>query len=405
MSRPAVVFDGVWKKFRKGERHDSLRDLIPATIARLVRPRPAGELQDQEFWAVKDVSFEVKPGEALGIIGPNGAGKSTTLKLLTKILKPTLGRCEVRGRVGALIEIAAGFHPDLTGRENVYLQGAILGMSRADVAASFDDIVDFAGVASFVDTPVKRFSSGMQARLGFSIAVHLRPDVLLVDEVLSVGDVSFQMRCIERMHEQLRNGVALVFVSHNLQAISSICDRCLVFGGGAKLFDGAPREATHVYMTAGRTSSARHGATDPTFSVLTSDFLTADGVPRVVQPHEPCFVRVAVRCDRDSPPVSFGLEVERTRDMLYVYGTTSEELGHPLASYRQGDMIEVTFSMRAHFCRGHYRLNFHVRDPRAARFLGMAENVASFTVDEPVSFDGVVDPELEVRVEKTGAGR
>jgi lipopolysaccharide transport system ATP-binding protein len=185
----AIVFDRVWKKYRRGERHDSLRDLLPAAVLRLLRPRrQASELQTEEFWALKDVSFEVGPGEALGIIGPNGAGKSTVLKLLTRILKPTLGACRVTGRVGALIEVAAGFHPDLTGRENIYLQGAILGMKRGEIARKLDEIVAFSGIEDFIDTPVKRYSSGMNARLGFSIAAHVDPEVLLIDEVLAVGD-------------------------------------------------------------------------------------------------------------------------------------------------------------------------------------------------------------------------
>src|SRR5205814_3843662 len=197
----AVVFEGIWKKFRRGERHDSLRDLVPALARGLARRRRPLDLAEQEFWAVRDVSFEVGPGEALGIIGPNGAGKSTSLKLLTKILRPTRGQCALRGRVGALIEVAAGFHPDLTGRENVFLQGAIMGMARNEVTRKLDAIIDFSGLHDFVDTPVKRYSSGMNARLGFSIAANLNPDVLVIDEVLAVGDMAFQQRCINRMEE------------------------------------------------------------------------------------------------------------------------------------------------------------------------------------------------------------
>jgi lipopolysaccharide transport system ATP-binding protein len=239
----SVVFEGVWKKFRRGERHDSLRDLVPALMSRLTgRRRPAG-LDKSEFWALRDVSFAVGPGEALGIIGPNGAGKSTTLKLLTKILRPTKGRMAVKGRAGALIEVAAGFHPDLTGRENVYLQGAIMGMSRAEIARKFDAIVDFAGVEEFISTPVKRYSSGMNARLGFAIAAHLDPDVLLIDEVLSVGDVGFQAKCIARMQALLKSGVPLVFVSHNLTAVVDVCTRAILIDRGAVQFDGRPAEA------------------------------------------------------------------------------------------------------------------------------------------------------------------
>ena len=224
--QPAVVFDGVWKKFRKGQRHDSLRDLLPSVVKRALLGRD--DIDSQEFWALSDVSFSLHPGKALGIIGQNGAGKSTALKLLTRILKPTKGRAMARGRVGALIEVAAGFHPDLTGRENIFLQAAIIGMKQTDVAAQFTAIVEFAGVGEFIDTPVKRYSSGMNARLGFSIAAHLRPDVLIIDEVLSVGDVMFQQRCLDRMLEFKRQGVAIVFVSHDLGAVATLCDEAVL---------------------------------------------------------------------------------------------------------------------------------------------------------------------------------
>jgi lipopolysaccharide transport system ATP-binding protein len=244
----AVVFDRVWKKFCRGEHHDSLRDLVPSLIKGMFRRGQTRDLEGEEFWAVKDVSFEVAPGEALGIIGPNGAGKSTTLKLLTRILRPTLGSCAIRGRTGALIEVAAGFHPDLTGRENIYLQGAIMGMHRAEIDAKFGDIVEFSGLPAFLDTPIKRYSSGMNARLGFSIAAHLDPEVLIIDEVLAVGDSVFQQRCFERIRQLKRGGVTLVFVSHNLAAVEALCDRTLLLSQGGPLFLGKPQEATRLYL-------------------------------------------------------------------------------------------------------------------------------------------------------------
>jgi lipopolysaccharide transport system ATP-binding protein len=248
---PGVDFEGVWKKFRRGERHDTLRDLIPATVGRLLRPTPdPATLVGQEFWAVRDVSFTVAPGEAVGIIGPNGAGKSTTLKLLTRILRPTKGTCRVRGRIGALIEIAAGFHPELTGRENVFLQGAIMGMKGAEIRQRFDEIVEFAGVGEFLDTPVKRYSSGMNARLGFAIAAHLDPDVMIIDEVLSVGDAAFQTKCVSRLRDMVRRGVPLVFVSHNLPAVLELCTRVVVINRGTVQFDGPPGEGVQRYQMA-----------------------------------------------------------------------------------------------------------------------------------------------------------
>jgi lipopolysaccharide transport system ATP-binding protein len=246
MASSAVVVEHVWKKFRRGERHDSLRDLVPSLVRRALRP-PSGALRPEEFWALRDLSFTVKPGEALGIIGPNGAGKSTLLKILSRILRPTSGRCALRGRVGSLIEVAAAFHPDLTGRENVFLQGAIMGMRRAEIAGKFDAIVDFSGISEFIDTPVKRYSSGMNARLGFSIAAHLDPDVLLVDEVLSVGDAGFQQQCVERMRQLIARGTPVVFVSHNLPAVLQLCTRVMVVDHGTVLFDGEPSAGVAEY--------------------------------------------------------------------------------------------------------------------------------------------------------------
>jgi len=276
-----VIFDGVSKKFRRGERHDSLRDLVPSLVKRAMRRRPdPTALADQEFWAVRDMSFEVGPGEALGIIGPNGAGKSTTLKLLTKILRPTKGRIEINGRIGALIEVAAGFHPDLTGRENVFLQGAIMGMSRAEIARKFDAIVDFSGVQDFIDTPVKRYSSGMNARLGFAIAAHLDPDVLIIDEVLSVGDVGFQEKCVTRMRELLGRGIPLVFVSHNLSAVVQLCTRAILVDRGAVQFDGRPAEAVAEFRKARRDTAPASGASaDKPMAITGVQLLQADGEP------------------------------------------------------------------------------------------------------------------------------
>jgi lipopolysaccharide transport system ATP-binding protein len=256
MASPAVVFDGVWKKFQRGERHDSLRDLLPSLTRKAFGRRRGNELQESEFWAIRDVSFKVGPGEALGIIGANGAGKSTILKLLTRILRPTRGQCHVNGRIGALIEIAAGFHPDLTGRENVFLQGAIMGMKQADIARNFDRIVEFGGVEDFIDTPVKRYSSGMNARLGFAIAAHLDPDVLLIDEVLSVGDASFQDRCLTRMRELVKSGIPLVFISHNLPSIIDLCSRAILIDRGTLKFEGNPADAVAHYRVTSSAASA-----------------------------------------------------------------------------------------------------------------------------------------------------
>ena len=254
-SEPGIVFDGVWKKFQRGERHDSLRDLIPAAMRRLGRGKPIDELDAGDFWVVRDVSFTVKPGECIGIIGGNGAGKSTTLKLLTGILRPTRGEIEVVGRVGSLIEVSAGFHPDLSGRENVFLQGAIMGMSHANIRRRFDEIVAFAGVSEFIDMAVKRYSTGMNARLGFAIAAHLDPDVLIIDEVLSVGDIGFQQRAFARLMELTRSGMPVVIVSHQLDRVLQMCTTALLLKSGEVVRVGAPPDVIAEYFVGSTASS------------------------------------------------------------------------------------------------------------------------------------------------------
>src|ERR1044071_5355521 len=202
----------------------------------------------EQFWALKDVSFEVQSGEALGIIGPNGAGKSTVLKLLSKITAPTSGEISIRGKLSALIEVGSGFHPELTGRENVYLSGSILGMRRREIAGKLDSIIDFAGVRQFIDTPVKRYSSGMYVRLGFSIAAHLQPDILLLDEVLAVGDAAFQAKCFNRITELKQGGTTIIFISHDLNAVGFLCDRALLLEHGEIAAEGRPREVIAEYQ-------------------------------------------------------------------------------------------------------------------------------------------------------------
>jgi lipopolysaccharide transport system ATP-binding protein len=249
VSAAPVTFHQVWKKYHRGEVHDSLRDVLSSLGRRLVgRARKTGELGKGDFWALRDVTFEVRHGEALGIVGPNGAGKSTVLKLLTRIVRPTRGSCGVAGRVGALIELAAGFHPDLTGRENVFLQGAIMGMRRGEIAQKFDEIVAFAGIDEFIDTPVKRYSSGMHARLGFAVAAHLDPDVLIIDEVLGVGDAAFQRKAFARIEAMRQRQIPLVVVSHQLHRITQLCTQAILLDHGRVAYAGEPGDTIAAYM-------------------------------------------------------------------------------------------------------------------------------------------------------------
>ncbi len=237
-----LKFDNVSKRYivRQEAAENASRHRIIRKIQSLRRAA-------REFWAVRDVSFEVKRGETLGIIGHNGAGKSTILKLLANITTPTSGEISINGRLSALIEVGSGFHPELTGRENIYLNGSILGMRRREITEKLVRIVDFAGIQQFLDTPVKRFSSGMYVRLGFSIAAHLDPDILLLDEVLAVGDASFQSKCLQRISELKQAGTTIVFISHDLGAVERVCDRVLLMKGGRIVKSGSAREVINAY--------------------------------------------------------------------------------------------------------------------------------------------------------------
>jgi lipopolysaccharide transport system ATP-binding protein len=228
---------------------DSAKRMVKGTYHK-VRSlfRPGSMDESNSFWAVKDVSFEVNPGEAIGVIGKNGAGKSTLLKLLSRITEPTKGRIEIRGRMGSLLEVGTGFHPELTGRENVYMNGAILGMTRREIQSKFNQIVEFSEVGKFLDTPVKRYSSGMFVRLAFGVAAHLEPEILIVDEVLAVGDANFQKRCIDRMSELARSGKTILFVSHNMQQIPKLCQRAIMLESGKLIESGTATDVTQKYM-------------------------------------------------------------------------------------------------------------------------------------------------------------
>jgi lipopolysaccharide transport system ATP-binding protein len=253
MTKAAIRVEGLGKMYRIGgpvERYKTLRDTLSGAVGlagrrlRGLLGRASGNSQSYEtIWALRDVSFAVQPGEVVGIIGRNGAGKSTLLKILSRITEPTEGRVEIRGRVGSLLEVGTGFHPELTGRENVYLNGAILGMKRAEVDRKFDEIVAFAEVEKFIDTPVKHYSSGMYVRLAFSVAAHLDTDILLVDEVLSVGDVKFQQKCMGKMQDRAFADKTILFVSHNLSAVAQFCRRALLLENGRV---GADEETLRV---------------------------------------------------------------------------------------------------------------------------------------------------------------
>ncbi|MEQ9552988.1 MAG: polysaccharide ABC transporter ATP-binding protein [Coleofasciculus sp. G3-WIS-01] len=328
MSDTVIQVENLGKKYIIGhqqqERYTALRDVMAngakSLGQRLLKPwgkrisNPAYE----EFWALKDVSFEVKQGDRIGIIGRNGAGKSTLLKILSRITEPTTGRIRIKGRVASLLEVGTGFHPELTGRENIYLNGAILGMSKAEIKRKFDEIVDFAGIEKFLDTPVKRYSSGMYVRLAFAVAAHLEPEILIVDEVLAVGDAQFQKKCLGKMEEVGQEGRTVLFVSHNMVAISTLCTNAILLNQGRKTFAGTPDEVCKNYLENAGSASAQWSSSivsdtsdNPTIYLKSVQVKDRVGCVRADFTNiEPIIIEVVVNINKLFPRLKIGLELE-----------------------------------------------------------------------------------------------
>jgi homopolymeric O-antigen transport system ATP-binding protein len=373
-----ISLRGVWKKYYRGERHDSLRDLVPALASRMLgRRQKRDALGQKEFWALRDISLEIKPGEAVGIIGPNGAGKSTLLKLLTRILRPTRGEIAIEGRVGALIEVAAGFHPDLTGRENVYLQGAVMGMTRAEISRKFDAIVEFAGVPEFIDTPVKRYSSGMNARLGFAVAAHMDPDVLLIDEVLSVGDVGFQEKCVTRMRELIARGVPLAFVSHNLTAVVDLCTRAILIDHGVVRAEGNPAEVVGEFRRGRRAENAPAG--DGPIQITDVRLLQSDGeVSPLFQTGRPMTIQVHYHARQPVERPHVAIDIH-TADGTYCAGINTRMDACSLGTLEGSGRVELV-TPRLSLLPGCYSISAGILDPQGLRPLDLHARAYPFTV-------------------------
>lgn len=351
MPEVALRMEHVYKKFRKGEVFDSLRDLIPAVTGRMFRQAELSASDKREFWALQDISFEVKRGEAFGIIGPNGAGKTTMLKLLSRVMKPTSGSFQVNGRLAALIELTAGFHQDLTGRENIYLYGAIVGMTKREITSKFDEIVDFSGLEEFIDTPVKRYSSGMNARLGFAVASHVNPEVFLVDEVLSVGDTLFQRKCLDHMRKIIRSGATVVFVSHNLKTVADFCSRALLLDHGCPVAMGSTSQVITQYMSL----LQEHRAADQSRPVVISKVTVRDsaGPCHRFQSGQKAWIDIEVlaREPCNKMAVAFYL-LDESQYELFV--TSTERLGHGNVSLTPGDVFNCTFEIELNLGPGVY---------------------------------------------------
>jgi lipopolysaccharide transport system ATP-binding protein len=323
----AIKVEGLGKKYilrhqvAGRSRYVALRDVLADKAASLFKRRSSSDERREEFWALKDVSFEIKQGEAVGIIGRNGAGKSTLLKLLSRITKPTQGRIEIEGRVASLLEVGTGFHPELTGRENIFLNGAILGMHRAEIKRKFDEIVAFAEVEKFLDTPVKRYSSGMYMRLAFAVAAHLEPEILIVDEVLAVGDAEFQKKCLGKMSHVAQDGRTVLFVSHNLQAIRQMCKNVILLKQGKIAAVGAAHVGINLYLE--QNATAYLGATDlethprqrppEAGKLLSLKFLNQQGEPvSQVKSAEDLMVEVRFRINQPTDSLDIPMAIVHT---------------------------------------------------------------------------------------------
>jgi lipopolysaccharide transport system ATP-binding protein len=400
MSDIALRMERVYKKFTRGEKHDTLRDLIPALTRRALRrvARPL-ELRDQEFWALRDISFEIRKGESVGIIGHNGAGKSTLLKHLSGIMRPTLGEIEVNGRLSALIEVGAGFHQDLTGRENVFLNGVILGMSRAEIKRKFDEIVDFSGLREFIDTPVKRYSSGMYARLGFAVAAHMEPDILIIDEVLSVGDFLFQTKGLEKMRSVLNSGASVIFVSHNLRAVADLCKRTIMLSKGGLVEDGPTSKVIQTYMQHMRAARTENTGADV---VVESVRVRGHEGPRLdFEAGEMAWLDVTLRANSDVQNLDC---VVRLKDDRYaeIFNTSSQRLGVPAVSIAAGETRTLTFELQLHLAQGAFHLGVGIYRWDMQRVYDLAEPVASIFIRSPIDVRGAAN--LYPRAELVAAG-
>jgi lipopolysaccharide transport system ATP-binding protein len=389
---PSIRFEGVSKRYRvTGARYRSLREEISRAAQRL---NPFGRLADdggRELWAIRDLSIDVAPGQALGVIGPNGAGKSTLLKLVAGITLPTCGRIELRGRVASLIEVGAGIHPELTGRENIYLNGTVMGMSRTEIAAKFDEIVEFAELAAFIDTPVKRYSSGMFVRLGFAVAAHLDPDILLVDEVLSVGDLAFQRKSSERMRQLLRGGRTVLLVSHNLPVIQSACEQALLLLGGEAATIGPAHEVVRRYTSMHQAAEgwtgtrsvrdARNANAAVRILEVTVGGKVFAGDPVAVAWGAPLSVEICWEALPSAHPegVYIALAIWRGDGLRVVYESTERDLTLLSAT---GDRGTLTFAIPAWLVPTLYGVNVAVHDRITRAACDTLSNVL-FRVEPP----------------------
>ena len=383
MSNVAIQVEKIGKRYpiNPPARYLTLRDYL-AFRPRLVKMmrRPSLPKKDDSFWALRDIDFELQHGEILGIIGHNGAGKSTLLKILSRITRPTTGRAIIHGRVGSLLEVGTGFHAELTGRENIYLNGAILGMKKREIDKKFDEIVAFAETARFIDTPVKYYSSGMYMRLAFAVAAHLETEILLIDEVLAVGDVQFQKKCLGKMGDIAKIGRTVLFVSHNMPAISTLTKMCLVLSDGECIFQGPTAEAIERYLKLHASSPGKYiappSASQP--AITRVEVITSE--PDSVQAHGK---QMEIEIDISTPfalnnaALSFQVLNSLQQPVMYTWMFDSE---HPLC--RTPGLHRVRCRIpKVRLYLGHYSLTVHFSEQFGKQFSSKLENICPFSIE------------------------
>ena len=383
MSETLILAENVSKKLCRDLKR-SLRYGVQDLASELLgRPNAGGELRKGEFWAVKDACFEVKRGEALGLIGPNGAGKTTLLRMLNGLIKPDEGRITMRGQVGALIQLGAGFNPILTGRENIYINAAVLGISKKEIDQKLDEIIDFADIGDFIDAPLRTYSSGMEVRLGFSVAINLRPDIMLIDEVLAVGDLAFRNKCLDAIQEILNSGVAFVFVSHSPERINRVCDKAIYLRAGRIISCGATGEVISAYVTDCSDTGTRfhhRPGTEKYMQVRNVVLLNENGQPidQVIS-GGPLTIRMEFEAKRplDTPLFIFMVEpVDRQIIAAYIH----QERMDNRPSFSPGmHVIDITMK-RFPLLPGCYQLRGGVYTPNLLGLYGKYFNLATIKV-------------------------